>query len=55
MDSQQTNSNSSAGQPARRQLTAAEVQQLLEKVYRLMLADLQLEQARGARIPRRER
>jgi hypothetical protein len=29
------------------------VRLLAEKVYRLLLADLRLEQARGARVPRR--
>lgn len=37
------------GRPATRALTPAELRALAEKVYRLMLADLRLERARGAR------
>jgi len=39
-----------AGQPA----PAVDVQQLAERVYRLMLAELRLEQARGQRGERRK-
>ncbi len=41
-------------QPARQPAPAVNIQQLAERVYRLMLADLRLEQARGQRGERRK-
>jgi hypothetical protein len=41
-------------QPGRQPAPAVDIQQLAERVYRLMLAELRLEQARGQRGERRK-
>jgi hypothetical protein len=43
-----------SGAAPRLRLTRSELQMLADKVYRLMQADVRLEQARGASTPRRK-
>jgi hypothetical protein len=41
-------------EPAGAQAPTVDIRQLAERVYRLMLADLRMERARGVRVDRRK-
>jgi hypothetical protein len=55
MASQQNDQSRAPASQARPQLTPTQLQQLADKVYRLLLADLRQELSRGAQRSRRRK